>query len=190
MIHKKIKYLDAYYQISNDSLKRIANAAGCVYITDKCCDTLKLTIRDVLDNWCKNIAIFTEHARKKIIDKEAVLEGLRVANTKIYTTGDSTVKKCKIKKTKGSLEKIKFYQEQTDCVYLSIKKFSDIVRGRIILHNAHLKFSVEGLSILQIALEDYIIKLLQKAVLIIINCGRKMVTEKEIDLINKIQKLS
>ena len=107
------------------------------------------------------------------------------------------VKKCNVfqptnvkhKRSRGELseKKLKFYQSQSDCVYFAKSGIEAVVRENMQDYTFGIGFSPEALGIIQIALESYLIRLIEKAVLLIIYSEKKIVTSKEIQLVIEIQ---
>lgn len=197
-MHKKKKIYDSIQLISNDSIKRLAKVAGCPYLSTLACNEVKFITKEFLEKLSKIMSTLLESGRKKVVTQENILESLRITGFKLYPTGEEDkLKKCNVfhptqvkhKRSRGELleKELKFYQAQSDCVYLSKHGVETVLREIMWDLKFDIRFSAHALGIVQQALESHLIKLLKNAVLLTINCEKKTVGPKEIRLVKIIQ---
>lgn len=85
-----------------------------------------------------------------------------------------------------SRRQIKFYQKQSSCFSISKAAFERLVREVAQDFANDLQFSPEAFNLLQFATENHVISLLEDAVKVTLNAGRKTVFPKDIKLVRNV----
>ena len=87
-----------------------------------------------------------------------------------------------------AIREIIYHQKHSECLNIPRKTFSKVVRFIADDFLKNLRFSKNGLLLLQYALENYIIELLRDANLCTIHAGRIGVLPKDISIARRIRK--
>lgn len=98
-------------------------------------------------------------------------------------TSESTQKKKRRLKPDTIAEKeIKKYQETSDRLVLTQKSFKDFVRSQTTKHaDVPIRFASDFFKMFQIIIEDYVVKVLTKAMKAVSHANRKNLQKKDID---------
>lgn len=86
-----------------------------------------------------------------------------------------------------ALQKIRTYQKQHDCVYFPVAPFKRIVKEIGKEHSRYIKWSANGLMLIQLATEEYLVKLFENANLCAIHAGRVTLEPKDLTLALRIR---
>lgn len=86
----------------------------------------------------------------------------------------------------AAIRKIKFYQKQHDCFYFAQAPFERYIRELGNNYKSQWQLSSNAAGLLQLATEDFIIRLISKAYLITLNAGRTVLQSKDVKTLNQI----
>ena len=101
---------------------------------------------------------------------------------------ESRTKGDKSKPGEAADRKIKFYQAQTDCLFLSRSTFGALVKNTLKnMNGPNLKFKKTAMELLQAITESYIVELLSHSVLATEHRGGKTLESSDLSLVNKLK---
>lgn len=180
---------------SKEVIKRLAYKGGVVQISSDTYDFLRSNVGVILTDIARRALIITEHFKRRTVSAKDVLHVLKNVQEahplvkELYSTKEEgDLKRCKLwegasgSKKRRTENRIKFYQSQHSCVYIPKETFGQAVRE--IAHDTfgtEFRFSADALVIMQLVIEDYIIRLFDLANNLAIHAGRKTVAKKDLD---------
>lgn len=178
--------------ISSSSFKNLAYKASIKEMSSHVYPALRLLLEEFLKKAVSDSIIYAQHANRTTVrtsDIEMALTGIPGAK-KIYRAGEEgSTSRCAnydtklgkervARKAKKSVEtfsdtdgtrrtsrgvaairKIKFYQKQVDCFYFARQTFERIVKA----YGPDIRWSANAVGFLQLAAEDFILRLITKA---------------------------
>jgi histone H4 len=189
--------------VSDAAIQRIAHKAGVKTVSsliyEETRDIMKMFLRAII----KDAATYTEHARRKTVSRDDVLHASERRGRKIYTSGEEgNTKHCDIfqpvKKPKSkalepakrgelAIREMMFYQKQHDCLMISTEPFVRLVRDIASDYKTDLKFTGDALGLLQIATEDFLVRVFEDTNLIAIHTGRVGILPRDMNLARLIK---
>lgn len=191
-LHRKVMR-DNIQGVTKPAIQRLANTAGIVEMSGLVYEEVREHIKSTMESVLKNAAFIAEHASRKRVQSEDIVEGIRLAKEHtpflhaILTTGkEGETARCQVyesdHKTTDALRRIKFYQAQHDCVQISRKAFDRLTREVAQDYRTDLTFSANAVGVLQMAIEAYVVNMLAAANLAAIHADRKTVMPKDVTL--------
>lgn len=192
--------------ITKHAITRLARLAGVKSLNGLIYEELRGVSVVFLEDVLSKAIAFTEHARRKTLSREDVLEGLRLENYPMYGTGqESDRDNCKVYQTQSekqgtlkttrakpgerAIREIKFYQQNFgDCVHIPKLVIERLVKEIASYHKDDLKFEADAIGVIHFALESFLIKLLQDAQLVAIHAKRESVQPKDVQLIRNLRR--
>lgn len=191
--------------LTKGAIKRLAHKGGVKTISGLIYEDSRGIIKVYIEKIVEAAVKLTQHARKIVISREDVLESARVNGYPIYTFGDekdtkvcdtyesnlttkTSDKESRRKAAPGtrSLREIRFYQKQHDCVYFAKASFERLVKEITQDYVTDLKWSTDGILLVQMMTEAYIVNLFEMANLCAIHAGRTTIAPKDLHLVRTI----
>lgn len=187
---------DNIFGITKSAIMRLAYVAGVKSLSGVTYEEVRGVIEAFMNTYIKTAVTFTEHARRKTVNKDDMLHAAERVHKKIMPTGkEGEVKRCSvIKGTKTgkyergelALASIRHYQKQHDCFQISVKPFRRLVHEISYKYKTDLKFTSDAYGIIQTSVEKYIIELLENANLVALHSGRQTILPKDLNLVLQI----
>ena len=187
---------DNIASLKRDAISRIAKTAGVPYLGGLCFEEVRHIAKYWLDDFVREMIVVVSFAKRKTLmagDVQYILN----KKQKTYRAGEEDkLKKCplyvpkstKQKRAKGELaiEETKFYMEQYDCVHFSKDGVSMLIREIAQDYKTNLRISAEAIGLIHIALETFLVKIFQNAVLVTVHAGRKTLQPKDLNVVRRI----
>ena len=169
---------DNIHGITKGRIKELARKAGVKSISSSTYDEVKARIKNMLENWISNIITYTEHSKKRTVGIKEVSAGIPHK----YYSKLLNEKKCKKRKSKKSspVKDIKHYQKLEGCLSIGKEPFERLVREITQDYKLDVRFSAEGIIMIQHCLENCVIEMLSKANLSAIHAGRVRLLPKDL----------
>ncbi len=199
MSRRKRKVLrDNIQGITKPALVRLARKAGVKRISGMIYEELRGVLKVYLEDLIRFTITSVEYNRRKTLQLRDVMFGLEqigllygglatkscgVKPAKKTTSG----KKHKFKPGTVSLQEIRYYQKQGGCLTIPRASFARLVKEIAQDWMDELRFSKDGILAIQVATEDYMIKLLADANLSAIHRGHSTIAPKDIQLARRIR---
>lgn len=189
---------------SASSLKRIGYVAGVSRMDATVQPALRKLVTSELEKILKDAVTYMEHARRTTLQLGDLLAAFERRNIRVYGGEDVELKLCKKYPTKKTdleskqhrfksgtraLMKIRFYQKQSDCFYLSFAPFQEEVRRVISDYKNDVRVSKEVFSALQVHIEAVLIRTLQVANKLQLHANRQTLDERDINLTLELAKM-
>lgn len=212
--HRKI-LRDNISGLTKPAFRRILHRAGVKRVSGLIYEELRGVTKVWLEKIIKDMIIFTEHSRRKTAMLED-LEGSLSNNGIMLAAGlnenakrTASLQSCNSRgKSKGNLEKepkkegakkhrfrpgtvavrnIKKQQKASDCLAIPKLCFSRFVRELAQDYTSTLRFAEGVFDLLQLATEDYLIKLCRSANAVAIHSGRETLFPRDLQLVLQIK---
>ena len=178
-----------YNRITVATLTRLARKAGIKSMSGIMSEELRgilyVALKDIL---LPKIKLYVDHAGRKTVRSSDVKHAIQQLQLGTIHQHDETIGKCKSRtqRTKEKhrwLKNARFYQKQSDCLYIPKSVFKAMVDSET-GEGDHfsLKWSPVALDQLQIFLEMSLVDILRDANLCAIHASRQTVQPKDIQL--------
>jgi histone H3/H4 len=165
--------------ITKHAISRLARVAGVKSLSGLSYEELRLISAVFLENVLSKSIAFTEHAKRKMLSRDDVLEGLRLEDYPIYESGQPSGKTTKSKPEERAIREIKYIPK------LVIER---VVKEIGHSYKTNIKFESNAIRLLHFALESYLVKLMQDAQLLAIHAKRESVQPKDIQLVRTLRR--
>lgn len=199
---KRSKAIAEIKLIRNTALEHMCHKAGAIAISNGVYDVLRSYVEKTCHDLVKRIVILKENNNiavptklkrnkhdKKIItveDIEFVLSGTFACPfiKDVYRAKDeSLLKRCKVFNGK---DKMRFYQKQHDCLYLSKSGYAKIVKALTIKYTNDPQqmthWSRDAIDYLQMIIEEFLIAFTGASILCMIHAHRRTLKAHDFDL--------
>lgn len=160
-------------KLSKEVLNKLARKGGVKSMSSFTYKEMNGVVLSILGTFLKKCVLITESNNRKTITLDDVKYTFDFLGRKLYTY-DENIPKCKpitVKKNTKSryLKEIRFYQNQSDCLYIPKATFKKMVMAEI----ENMKISSVALDHLQATIETICIELFEKANKLAITHGRR-----------------
>jgi histone H3/H4 len=188
----KRKDYDWKVGLSDAAVQRLANKAGVVAMSAGTYDRVKETIMSFVQEVLRVAYIATKHAGRKRISTRDMVRGIKhsdvpFAMEALSTGKEEELKRCKTyeatHKTSKALNRVRFYQKQSECVQFAKEGFDRTVRliaEGLIRDDA--SFTSNAMALLQVTAEDMVVRMLKLANQLAIHAGRRTVRGNDMDI--------
>jgi len=177
---------------TKEVIKRLAYKGGVVKISGDTYGYLRINVDTILRDIARRALIITEHFKRRTVSPKDVLHVLKnvqethpLVKQLFSTKNENNTKRCKLFESnhskKNTINRIKFYQNQHNCLYIPKETFAQAVR-EIANELGDFRFALDALVVMQLVVEDYIIRLFDLANNLAIHAGRKTVSKKDLEL--------
>ena len=190
--------------ITKPAITRLARKGGVKRLSGMVYEEIRGVLKVHLENLVRDCATSMEYARRNTLQLKDVMFGLEQTGlayggiTKKSCKGHGTAKKSapkagrkahKFRSGTVSLQQIRHYQKQSACLLLPKASFSRLVReiAQDYQGETEIRFQKRAMLAIQVASEDYLIKLFQDANLSAIHSGRTTVSPKDVQLARRIR---
>jgi len=178
-------------KITNPAFKRLTQVAGIKTISGLIPTELRGIINVSLTRLMKDTLIYTRYGMRRTVSASDVEHALNdIPYLKVFTVYKGKVKPCgQVKKVKrnNALREIKYLQKQSDCLHLPQAPFVRVIKRIAMDFETDLRYSKDALNLIQFAIEDYLIQLLEHTNHIAIHDKRTTVYPKDIQLARYIR---
>jgi histone H3 len=213
---KRKVYRDNIQSITDPAIKRLGHVAGVKFFSSK---AIYEEMRGVLKVFLENIvrisiellnmsetkeskgALKRAKTSRKTVQLKDILYALESIGRKLYYTGESNVKRCKVyqsgaekktdkKRKKGTraLSEIRFYQKTyADCLHLAKSGFERLVKEIGQDFKTDVRWEAKAILALQYAAEAYIVGIFDDANMAAIHARRLGILPVDIQLIRRIR---
>lgn len=205
--HRKI-LRDNINGLVNPQIKRLAYRAGATRISGLVYNEVRDILHKKLNTLVKNAIIYMENSRRKTLQVADVEHAIEHEGMRIYGASTSDTKKRRSSK-KSSAEKktsakkassgkkrkyhsgtvalrnVRKQQKSTELVFSHIP-FSRVIREIAQDYKTDINFSSLAIDALQTYIEDYLVIILEDALLVSINCKRTTVEPKDLRIVMHI----
>ena len=185
--------------ITAPAIARLAHKAGVKTIGGLVYEETRGILNELLRNIIKHAVLYAQHQRHTTVSSQDIKFALENHGIKVYSTDEEeTLERCQTyenhmtkKKIKHHdvIKEIRFLQNQADCVYIAKAAFKRFVVEIGQKYASDLRWSEQGVLLLQATIEAFMIDLFQDAVLVAIHAGRETVMPKDLGLVRRIRKL-
>src|SRR3990170_7026411 len=184
----KVLLRDNIQGIQMPAITRLARVAGIRSLSKEMLEELRGIIKVVLEKVIKNAVYITDYQRKNTVDITSVYYALPKFMYSIkppaktcpkYTTKTKGQKKKKAKPGMVAYREIKFYQKQSNCLYIPRLPFERLVREVAQDYKYDLKFSKDAMLLLQYYVESYVVKVLEESQLVALHKDQIRVSPKD-----------
>lgn len=188
--------------VKKPELKALAHKAGVKRISGFVYEELRAHVKTQLENVLRDAVTYAEHARRKTVTEADVAHALNRLNLITWVApenGKKRLSKCKSRSKKKigggkhrfkpgtqALRSIRFRQKQHDCVLINPTSFIRLIREIAFDFKTDLRFQAKALTLVQYAVEGYIVKLLEYANLIAINAKRQGIASKDLQTASRL----
>jgi histone H4 len=194
--------------LTNTAIARLAYKAGAKRISGLVYENMRGLILDFVRTICHDAVTLTKSAAKVTVQPQHVRMALDRNGRKIYAGMVKATSKCspyskraKAPTTQGgaqrrwrpgtvALRKIKFHQKQSECVYLSKRAFSTLVRALDVdgVNTAGFRWSGAAMGLLQMATEAYAVETLRAALDVMASTRKKVtLTAGDLEIVRRLQ---
>ena len=171
-------------KITNPAFKRLSQVAGIKNISGLIPTELRYYIEGSLTRLMKDTLIYTRYGMRRTVHASDVEYALNdIPYLKVFTVYIGKVKPCgQVKKIKrnNALREINYLQKQSGCLHLPQAPFVRVIKRIAMDFETDLRYSKDALNLIQFAIEDYLIRLLEHANSIAIH--RKRTTVQPMDM--------
>jgi histone H3/H4 len=186
--------------ITKPAIQRLAHMAGVVEMSGDIYEEVRLRIKALMDHVIADAVAMAEHSRRKRISADDISEAVRTVKAKgepflhnvLRSGAESELKRCPVYeskeavKTTSGLRRVKFYQKQKDCVHISRSGFARLASEVGQDYKTDFQFSSNALGLMQLVVEDYVVKVLAAAQHAAIHASRKTLQAKDIQVVERI----
>jgi len=182
--------------ITKPAIKRLGYVGGVKRMSGLIVEETRGILKLFLYNILRHAITYTDHARRRTVSENDITLALADHGIIIWSSSPP-IKNCKVVKKMGkgkkkfrpgtrALMNIRKYQK---CPFLHIPReaFSRLVRELGQDYKTDLRYSKDGIILLQYATENYLIKLFQDANLAAIHAGRQSIMPQDMQLARKIR---
>jgi histone H3 len=189
--------------LTDGAIKRLARKAGVKTISSMVYQEIRGVVKAHVEKIVGAAFKLAQHARKVTISRDDIIESARINGFPVYATGDeketkvcdtyeSTLapkktEKRKVSRGTRSLREIRHYQKQGDCVYFAKASFERLIREVTQDYVSDIKWSSDGLLLVQIMTEAYVIGLLEDANMCAIHAKRVTVIPSDLQLARRLR---
>jgi len=183
---------DSIYGITKPVIKRLGKKAGVAKISGLVYAEVRGILQDFLNDQIRKMIIVMEHSKRKTITVDDIRY---VFDGKIY--GEVTsAKPCKVwsgKKSKDYMKQlqreVKFYQNQSECLFIPKGAFEKLIREIIQNYRTDVRVQANAFLTLQYTIEEKLTNLLEAAMLLTVHSGRMTMHPKDLQLATRIASL-
>jgi histone H3/H4 len=204
----KIRRLrDSITAITDSALRRISYTAGVTSMGKLVYDELRGILKAKMETILYKAVNSAEHKRKITVDEYVITSSI---SPKMWSI-EPKAKSCGVRKSKQrskrskqrskrskqsksrkktsaiykSLSNIRFYQKRYDCLNIPMASFARLSKEIGMDFKTDLRFTKKALIIFQYSIENYLLHILEKALLIATHSDRTRILPKDINLANR-----
>lgn len=180
--------------VTGTAIGRLARRAGARQISSLVpAEAFGITTR-FLENVVSAAKLLVDHANRKTVGAEDVKQALEIRGyKKMYSTGaEKTMTRCKPYQgsTRGTREeraarRIRFEQKQAECYTIPRAAFQRTLRG-VSDRIGQLRWTTDAAALLHVAVENHLVDMLDKAVMLAAHAGRATVMPRDLQLVRVI----
>ena len=179
--------------LKNIYIKRLSQVSGIKSLSKLSYYSLNTVIYNVTKQLVRHIIIYKNNGNRKVVNISDVEHSLRdIKCMKMFMVYDK-IKKCghymKKSKNNSKNKQMEYLQKQYECLHIPMLYFSNIIRNIAKEYENKTKFSKESILLLQIAIEDFIIRLFSDIKRLGNISGRKVVYPKDVHFIENVLRL-
>ena len=192
--HKKI-IRHSIAGITKAALQRIAYTAGVTSMSGLVYEELRGILKAKMENILYKSINYTEYQRKITVDEYAIASSI---SPKMWSI-DPKAKSCGKRKSRSrsrsrsgsrrrkspgfdALKQVNFYQRRYDCLNIPMTSFARLCKEIAMDFKTNVRFSKKALIIFQYSIENYLIEILKKSLLLTIHANRTRIEVKDIIL--------
>jgi histone H4 len=206
--HRKI-LRDNITGVTKPALKRIIFRGGVTRVNGLCFEELRGVLKIWLENVCRSITIFVEHERRKTIFPDDVAASLKLNGVYICSgaggDSDTVLPTCSTftrpsKKGTGKTTRdakpgakaardARFQQLNSDCSAIPQLPFERLVREILqdFEHGFTFRINESALEMIQMAAEDYLVKLIDDCSIIMLSSQVETLSPKIIQTARRVR---
>lgn len=195
---------DSIQRITRPALRRIQRVAGIKTISGLVYEELRGVLKHRLESILKNTTEIAKYLRVKTVKPAHVVEALKQEGVMVVAgLGNlDSMKDTKHPKRKeraegtkphrskpgtAAIREIRRAQKNSDTLVIPYAPFNALVREISQDFMDDLRFSEEAVKAIQLAVEDYLVKMLQEALLCTIHAQRQVLHVEDIQLARRIR---
>lgn len=199
---------DVIYGITNEALKRLGFKAGVKTMSTLMYEELRGVLKVYIEDLLKPTVLMAAHARRKTIGEEDVKQALISQQKRVYSTGQESqqkrcppyesgasrvnnadLKRARPKKAPGTvaLSAIRFHQKQAGCYIIARAAFDRVAREAAQYFVRDIRFTEQGMALLQEITENHIVGLLEDAQIAAIHAKRQTVMPKDLQIVRRFR---
>ena len=176
--------------LTQSALNRLARKAGLKSMSGRMYAELRGLLIMALEHVLPKIRIYADHAGRKTVRSVDIKRAIQQLQLGTIHQHEEILTKCKARAPKPKekhrwLKNARFYQKQSDCLYISKSAFRALLAED---SDDPMKWSPVALDQLQIYLEMALVTLLQDANLCAIHARRQTVQPNDIQLAVKLSR--
>lgn len=184
--------------IKNPVIARLARRAGVKRINPLIYENVRAYLEEYLKNILKDVVIFTKNDRRKTIMIRDLQSAIKNKNKYIISgpkipscSSESKINPKRNKKRRAdpgerSLTEIRFAQNNSDCLMIPHLPFKRLVKEYLQDYHDNIRISNDFINLLQLVVEEYLVKLMANSNMAAIHAKRQTVTPKDFELARDI----
>ena len=184
--------------LTDSAIKKLAHKAGIKSLSSTIYEEVRGLSKMFMENIIEDAILYMESSQRVKLSVEDVLMSIEKHYKKVYTTDHEdelkrcpsfTAKQSSKKRERGtqSIRMIKFYQDQSDCVYFAKASFDRLFHEVCQDFKVDLQVSKKAVGVLHTVTEAYLVELFEAANLCAIHADRSIVKPKDIELVRYIR---
>lgn len=183
--HRKIMR-DSIQGITNPAIKRVARVAGVKTTSRLIYEELRGIIKVNLENIIMDATFVAGYLHVKTIKLNHVITALEVSGIHFVASISHLKNKKTGKHASGAIREIRRAQKASDSLVFPFLSFSRLVR-EVAQDYGDFRFSKDAIKGIQLAIEDYLIKLLELAQHAAIFAKRTKVGPRDIQFVRRVR---
>lgn len=188
--------------VTQGAISRLAHKAGVKSMSSLVFEEVRGIMKVRMEDIISKAVVVTEHSDRKTVMVGDIIEAIHVLGFKKVLGGEGEglqLKRCetyeskkkptsrKTKRGDGAIKEIRFYQSQSDCVYIAIAAFERLTKEIAEDYKDDLRWSSDALAYLQLFIETYLVELFEDANLCAIHAHRTSIKPKDLQLARRIR---
>ena len=154
---------DSIHDLSKPAFLRLAHKAGVVSLQGQVYEDIRGVTKEFLDKLVGTAGILMEYGRRKTLSEQDALQALETLKIKMYGAASTDIKRCATPEGKRVETRIKDIQKQSECVYFARAAFERVIKEILQNFTAEPRLGRGAGVIIQLATEEYIVKVFQDA---------------------------
>ena len=175
--------------ITTSELKRLCYVAGVPSVRSKAYSEISRWTKRLMEKLLLLALTHTKHARRKTVKVEDIIEAAKNLNATTAGLLDPVDKRCKIVSRKNVMNRIRYYQKQSECLHISKASFAKMIRHIGQDYKNDLRFEKDAILATQMVAEEFVINLAQDSILVTIAAKRKTLQDVDVKTAVSILKL-
>lgn len=187
--HRKI-LRDSIQGITKPAIQRLAYTAGVTSMSGIIFEEIRGVLKVEMENILSKAATILSYLRKVTIDEYIITSCISPKmwsiDPKAKSCGSKRKSPSKSRRKKKSpgleaLSKVRFYQSRSDCLNIPMLPFARLAKEIVQDFMSDVRFSKKALIILQYSMENYLVRIFKKALMLAIHANRKRIEPKDIN---------